>query len=124
MWQHTMKQLAAANGARGNVFWPDVHREAEQTMLRQLFATAIARNVLNGDHIERFLLEVCAMLASQGATSQQSFFFDLDAATRNLLIIDEKLAPLSLSLFGKRLLSDLDRETLKHALGASCQGSA
>ena len=38
--------------------------------------------------------------------------------------MDEKLSPLSLTLFGKRLLSDLDRETLKQALGTSCQGSA
>lgn len=59
MWDDAIKQLAGANDARGNVFWPDVHRETEQAMLRQLFATAVARNVLSGDHVEQFLLEVC-----------------------------------------------------------------
>ena len=93
-------------------------------MLQQLFATAIARNVLSSDHVEQFLLEVCAMQApAQGAASQQSLFFDLDAATRNLLAMDEKLSPLSLTLFGKRLLSDLDRETLKQALETSSRVS-
>lgn len=117
MWQNLLERLTKANKAQSNIFWPDLDREKEIAMLNRLFITAIARDVLTDDQAEQFLSEVCVINSCAECNTPETISrltsSDLNTVTRNLLNMDEMLSPISLMLFGRKLLQDHEREMLR-----------
>ena len=118
MWQNMLEQLMTTEELTDNLFWPDVDRHREHLMLWQLFTTALTRNVLVDDEVDRFLSGMAFMtgIAPDGRT-EIDFSATMHDAMAELLDMDQKLSPLSLTLFGRRLIPESDRDLLRQDIG-------
>ncbi len=121
MREQGSERLVSTNEGESNVFWPDVDKDTEQSMLRNLFTIAVARGMLTVDRIERFLSEIQAMNGTGGPPRKNAF--DFESAMRGLLDMDDTLSPLCVKMFGRSLLPDHARRRLAEDLETCRRGS-